>query len=97
MIKISAAAGAANREAPAVPLTRFKKHAKYGFALTEAQVAYCPACKHELNAGPDYMPKRCEECGQLLDWNDYSWSEPKFIKYVKEGDHSDVDDWTIPD
>ena len=97
MIKINSAAGTDNINVPAVPLTRFKKHAKYGFALTEAQVAYCPACQKQLNAGPNYMPETCEACGQVLDWQGYTWRKDKFIKYVDKGDRSEVDDWTVPD
>lgn len=97
MIKINSAAGTENISVPAVPLTRFKKYAKYGFVLTEAQTCYCPNCTKQLNAGPNYMPETCEACGQFLDWTDYTWSEPKFIKYVDKDDRSEVDDWTVLD
>lgn len=92
MLKLSSSVGAENRDTPKEPLTRFKKYRKYGFALTQAQYAYCPSCEAMLNAGPNYMPKRCEECGQLIDWTDYQWTPDKFIKYMPEGDNSEDDD-----
>lgn len=95
MITINCAALDINK--PEVPKTRFKKYKKYGFSLTRVQVAYCPACDHHLNAGPNFMPKRCNECGQLLDWNGYSWTPDEFLKYVDRSDDSEVDDFDRPD
>ena len=56
-----------NRDIPQSPLTRFKRYRKFGFVLTDVQMAYCPSCKTQLNAGPNYVPERCSKCGQLID------------------------------
>lgn len=94
MIKINTAAqstSADTRDTPMEPLTRFKKYRKYGFCLTRAQYSYCPVCNAILNAGPNYMPDRCDKCGQLIDWKDYKWSPEEFIKYMPKDDDSEDD------
>lgn len=95
MIKINTAAqstSADTRDTPMEPLTRFKKYRKYGFVLTRTQYSYCPSCHAILNAGPNYMPEHCSKCGQLIDWDGYTWTPDEFIKYMPEGDASEDDD-----
>ena len=91
-IRINSAADTDKRDMPQAPLTRFKKYRKYGFVLTRHQYSYCPTCQAILNAGPNYMPERCSKCGQLIDWDGYTWTPDEFIKYMPEGDASEDDD-----
>ena len=86
-----------NRDVPQNPLTRFKRYRKFGFVLTEVQVAYCPSCKTQLNAGLNYVPERCSKCGQLIDWDNYSWREEEFIKYMSKDDSSEDDNISTAD
>lgn len=86
-----------NRDVPQSPITRFKRYRKFGFVLTEVQVAYCPGCKTQLNAGPNYVPERCSNCGQLIDWDNYSWREEEFIRYIEKDDSSEDDNLSTAD
>ena len=86
-----------NRDVPQSPITRFKRYRKFGFVLTEVQMAYCPSCRKQLNAGPNYVPERCSKCGQLIDWGNYSWREEEFIKYTSKDDNSEDDNLSTAD
>ena len=86
-----------NRDVPQSPITRFKRYRKFGFVLTEVQMAYCPSCKTQLNAGPNYVPERCSNCGQLIDWGNYSWREEEFIKYMSKDNNSEDDNLSTAD
>ena len=86
-----------NRDVPQSPITRFKRYRKFGFVLTEVQMAYCPSCRKQLNAGPNYVPERCSNCGQLIDWGNYSWREEEFIKYMSKDDSSEDDNLSTAD
>ena len=46
------------------PIARKITYLKYGFVITEHENHYCPRCNHVLNAGPNYQPKYCNQCGQ---------------------------------
>lgn len=86
-----------NRDIPQSPITRFKRYRKFGFVLTEVQIAYCPSCKTQLNAGPNYVPERCSKCGQLIYWDNYSWREEEVIKYMEKNDSSEDDNLLTAD
>ena len=85
------------RDVPQNPITRFKRYRKFGFVLTEVQIAYCPSCRKQLNDGPKYVPERCINCGQLIDWDNYSWREEEVIKYMEKNDSSEDDNLLTAD
>lgn len=41
----------------------------------------CPRCRHVLNAGPNFQPNYCDNCGQKLDFNHVEFEEdmPKLV------------------
>jgi len=56
---------------------------KFGFVITEYHKHICPRCASVLNAGPNYQPKYCPECGQHLDWENIEFKPEKELGYVK--------------
>lgn len=71
------------------PTTKVDTYLKYGFVLTEHEFHSCPRCGSVLNAGPNYQPKVCEQCGQRITFKGIVWKEDKTIGYApigKEGD-----------
>ena len=64
------------------PKSKIKKYLKYGFVITEHEFYYCPRCEHTLNAGPDYQPNYCNQCGQHLNFSGIKWSEDRELGYI---------------
>lgn len=57
------------------PIIKCETYDKYGFVTTLHQYCICPGCNYILNAGPNYQPNYCSECGQHIDWSKVSWVE----------------------
>ncbi len=55
------------------PIKTYVVYEKYGFIRTRAQAHLCPECGELLNAGPNYTPKCCSECGTRLDFSGVIW------------------------
>ena len=70
---------------PTKPVSKLETYLKYGFVLTETECHYCPRCKNILNAGPNYQPKYCAECGQRLSFKDIEWKREKELGYKERG------------
>lgn len=70
------------------PVVKIQTYLKFGFVVTEHECHLCPRCGSVLNAGPDYHPQYCSECGQKISFKGILWREDKEIRYlpmVKEG------------
>jgi len=67
------------------PVARTETYLKYGFVITEHEYQYCPKCKHVLNAGSNYQPKYCDQCGQKLNFSGIKWKEDKQMGFAKRG------------
>ena len=39
-------------------------------------------CNHVLNAGPNFQPKYCSECGQKIDFSEVKWEEEKILEHA---------------
>lgn len=65
------------------PVVRTEVYRKYGFTYVEHKPCYCPRCNHVLNAGPNFQPKYCSECGQKIDFSGVKWEEEKVLGYVE--------------
>lgn len=61
------------------PIIRTERYLKYGFVKTECEMYYCPKCNHTLNAGPNYQPIFCSDCGQQVDFSGVIWTEERGI------------------
>lgn len=59
------------------PIAREITYLKFGFVITEHENHYCPRCNHILNAGPNYQPKYCDQCGQKVSFAGIIWKEDK--------------------
>lgn len=66
------------------PISKTEIYLKYGFVVTEHEKHLCPKCKSVLNAGPDYQPNYCSQCGQRVSFNGIEWKADKEIGTVKE-------------
>ena len=57
------------------PITGTMDYLKHrGLPYSEhRKFSYCPRCKNMLNAGPNYQPKYCSECGQKIDFTEVKW------------------------
>lgn len=61
------------------PIVRTEVYRKYGFTYVEHKPFYCPRCNHVLNAGPNYQPNFCSNCGQKMDFSGAIWTEERNI------------------
>ena len=64
------------------PVVRTEVYRKYGFTYVEHKPCYCPRCNHVLNAGPNFQPKYCSECGQKIDFSGVKWEEEKILEHA---------------
>lgn len=65
------------------PLKRIETYLKYGFVITEHEYYDCPRCGKVLNAGPQYQPKYCSECGQKVTFEGVKWKEDVTLGYLR--------------
>jgi len=66
------------------PLSKMQTYLKYGFVVTEHEQYLCPRCKSALNAGPNYQPKNCSQCGQRVTFAGTEWRDDRIKGYVDE-------------
>lgn len=64
------------------PVVRTEVYRKYGFTYVEHKPCYCPRCNHVLNAGANFQPKYCSECGQKIDFSEVKWEEEKILEHA---------------
>lgn len=65
------------------PIFETKTYLKYGFVIMEHEYLYCPNCESVLNAGPDYQPNYCDQCGQKLSFTGIIWKEDKELGFAE--------------
>lgn len=65
------------------PIARKITYLKFGFVITEQENHYCPRCNHVLNAGPNYQPKYCDQCGQKVSFIGIKWKTEKEFGYAE--------------
>ena len=70
----------------AKPSSRVETYLKHGFVIIETEYHYCPRCKNILNAGPNYQPKYCSECGQKVNFESIEWKKEKEIGFKERGE-----------
>ena len=68
------------------PVPEMGTYLKYGFVIMEHQYQLCPRCGNALNAGPDYQPERCGQCGQSIDFEGTKWKEDRQLGYLERRD-----------
>lgn len=66
------------------PIEKTDKYLKFGFVVTEYTFQLCPRCRHVLNAGPNYQPRYCDQCGQKVTFKDTKWIPEKELGYARE-------------
>lgn len=68
------------------PVSKVETYLKYGLVFVETEYHYCPRCKRVLNAGPDYQPKYCSECGQKVKFESIKWRKEIEIGFKERGE-----------
>lgn len=59
-----------------------ENYMKYGFIVTEHEGYACPRCRSKLNAGPNYQPKYCDQCGQKVTFKGITWKTDKELRML---------------
>ena len=65
------------------PISETGTYLKYGFVITEHESHLCPRCRSILNAGPNYWPRYCDQCGQKIDFSEITWKADKELGYAE--------------
>ena len=68
------------------PISKIEIYLKYGFVITEHEAHLCPRCRKVLNAGPNYQPNYCSQCGQKVSFAGIKWSEDKKLGFAERGE-----------
>lgn len=63
------------------PMIETEIYLKYGFAVMEHETHRCPKCGNILNAGPNYYPRYCSQCGQKVDFMGIKWKEDRELRF----------------
>lgn len=66
------------------PKRKVGTYLKYGFVYTEHENYLCPRCGHVLNAGPNYQPGYCSECGQKVTFKGIVCKAEKELGMITE-------------
>lgn len=78
------------------PIPKTDTYLKYGFVITEHEKYLCPRCKSALNAGPNYQPRYCDQCGQKINFTGIKWKEDKELGFAERRDvHEPVKDRVV--
>ena len=64
-------------------VTRTETYLKYGFVITECEKYLCPRCGHIQNAGPNYQPRYCDQCGQKVNFEGVQWKEDRELGFAE--------------
>ncbi len=67
------------------PISKIRNYLKYGFVIVEHEYHHCPRCGKVLNAGPEYHPNYCEQCGQKISFAGIQWKEDKELRCLPIG------------
>lgn len=62
------------------PTRKVDTYLKYGFIVMEHEYYHCPRCGNKLNAGPNYQPRHCDQCGQRIIFQGITWKEDKELR-----------------
>lgn len=78
------------------PIPQMGTYLKFGFVITEYESHLCPRCRCVLNAGPNYQPKYCDQCGQKVSFKGTEWKEDKELGFVeRRGDYEQIEDRVV--
>ena len=72
------------------PVVRTETYLKYGFVITECEKYLCPRCGSILNAGPNYQPRYCEQCGQKVSFKETDWKEEMELGFARRKKHEQI-------
>lgn len=72
------------------PITRIETYLKFGFVITEYECHICPKCGNVLNAGPNYQPNYCEQCGQHITFAEIDWKPERILGYLSQSKENDL-------
>lgn len=64
------------------PVKKMGTYLKYGYVVVEHEYHCCPRCGSKLNAGPNYQPKYCDQCGQHITFCGVVWKEDRDLRVL---------------
>jgi ribosomal protein L37AE/L43A len=64
------------------PIPKMGTYTRFGFVIVRHEYHQCPRCKNTLNAGPNYQPKYCDQCGQKVDFSGTVWKAEEEIGVI---------------
>ena len=69
------------------PVPEKGTYLKYGFVVTRYEKYLCPECRNVLDAGPNYQPRYCDQCGQKINFKGIAWKSEEILGFTerKEG------------
>lgn len=79
-----------HKNGPRKPISKVGTYLKYGFVIIEHEYHFCPRCGSVLNAGPNYQPKFCDECGQRITFEGIEWKENRELGYAPMEQRGDI-------
>ncbi len=65
------------------PKVRTTIYLKFGRVVTECEEYLCPKCGSVLNAGPNYQPKHCEQCGRRISFGGIEWKAEREMGFAE--------------
>lgn len=68
------------------PTARTETYLKYGFVITECEKYLCPRCGSILNAGPNYQPRYCDQCGQKVSFKEAEWKKERELGFAERSE-----------
>jgi len=74
-----------DRDMAREPSQKTETYLKYGSVITEHDIFCCPNCKRALDAGPNYQPRYCSECGQRVTFAGVKWQKDREKGYAGGG------------
>lgn len=66
------------------PIIEHREYLKFGFCRTRFQAFFCPVCKAQLSAGPNFQPRFCDVCGQKIDFSGVEYEKEQHLGYELE-------------
>lgn len=71
------------------PIEKTERYLKYGFVITECERYDCPRCGCALNAGPNYQPGYCSQCGQKINFRGTEWKPARELGFAERREENE--------
>lgn len=72
------------------PIPEKVTYLQFGFVIMERERYSCPRCKKPLDAGPNYQPRYCDQCGQKLTFAGIEWKEERELGFARRAAYESI-------